>query len=187
MNPKKLGITFLLFALVAVACSSKKQYDFGGYHTLQEQNQIMTSIIAHIFTPPVYVSKEDRLKPEHRNYYSTLTPKFKMIKYYVSEDGTQFFYLTRPSSIASERRAVAGHFRIKPNYELSDFREEFVTTVMTEEDLTTKSSFLFDEMVNGNLSKYIGMKAYIQWPNDISTYDTVLHEWKIKPGALGNE
>jgi hypothetical protein len=57
---------------------------------------------------------------------------------------------------------------------------------MTEEDLKEKAAFLFDEMVKGNLQKYIGMKDYIQWPNEISYYDTVHYEWTIKPDSIQN-
>lgn len=178
-------LTFLLFAwLLLTQCVSKKKDDFGSYYNLKEQDEILTSIVAHLFTPPPYVSKEDRLKKEHRLYYNGLTGRFKMIKYHVDEKGTHYFYLIRPASIASEKRAVGGSFTLGPDYELKHFREAFVTTVMTEEDLKTKAAFLFDEMVKGNLDRYLGMKDYIQWPNDISQYDTTAYEWKLKPGAL---
>ena len=179
---KKINILILLF--IFISCNTRDKYDVNRYFNLADQDEILISIIAHIFTPPTYVSKQDRLKPEHRPHYAELAPKFKIIKYYISDEGTHYFYLIRPSSIASERRGAAGHFKLKKDYQLSEFKEEFVTTVMSEEDLKSKAAFLFDEMVKGNLDKFIGMKAYIQWPNEISEYDTINHEWKLKPGAV---
>ena len=69
-------------------------------------------------------------------------------------------------------------------FQLTDFREEFVTTVMSEQDLKTKTNFLFDEMVKGNINKYIGMKDYVQWPGGIYLYDTAIYEWKLKSEAV---
>jgi hypothetical protein len=179
-------IFLLISILILHSCTTKDKYDINRYHTLADQDEVLTSIIAYLFAPPPYVSKQDRLKSEHRPYYSGLTPKFKMLQYYISPDDTHYFYLIRPSSIASEKRGVAGHFKMNKNFSLSEFKEEFVTRVMTEEDLKEKAAFLFDEMVKGNLQKYIGMKDYIQWPNEISYYDTVHYEWTIKPDSIQN-
>ena len=88
----------------------------------------------------------------------------------------------RPSSIASEHRGVAGHFKMRKNFLLKDFKEEFVTTIMPEADLKGKAAFLFDELVQGNLNTYIKMNTYVQWPNEGSQYDTIAYEWKLKSG-----
>lgn len=177
-------ISSIILIVVVFACNTKDKYDINRYYTPKEQDAILTSIIAYIYTAPLYSKMEDRFEPKHRQYYSSLTSKFKIIKYYVADDSTHFFYLLRPSSIASEHRVVAGHFKLKKNFGLKDFREEFVTTVMPESDLTGKSVFLFDEMVKGKITDYLGMETYIQWPNKISYYDTITYEWKLIPGSI---
>ncbi len=174
----KNTILFPLIILFA-SCTSKDKYDPSTYYSLKEQDQILTSIITHIFMAPPYAEMKDRFKEKHRAFYSSQTRKFKILKYYVAPDSTHYFYLSRPSSIASETRGVAGHFKLSSNYKLKNFKEEFVTTVMKEPELM-KASFLFDEMVNGTIANYTGMKAYIQWPNESSYYDSVSFEWRLK-------
>jgi hypothetical protein len=172
----------LLFAFVIVGCSTKDKYDINRFYNKKEQDQIITSIITYIFSAPPYAKMEDRFDPKYKSHYSSLTSKFKMVKYFVADDSTHFFYLIRPSSVSTERRAVGGHFKIDKGFNLINFKEEFVTTVQSEKELTEKFGFLFDEMVKGNIDKYTLMKTYVQWPNDASYYDTISYEWKLKPG-----
>ncbi len=171
---------FLLVTLALLAsCTVKDKYDPSTYYSLKDQDQILTSIITYIFMAPPYAEMKDRFKDKHRAFYSSQTRKFKILKYYVAPDSTHYFYLSRPSSIASEIRGVAGHFKLKSNFKLEDFKEEFVTPVMTESELV-KSAFLFDELVRGKLRNFISMPAYIQWPNEGTYYDSISYEWKLK-------
>ena len=173
-----------LLSFVAIGCATKETYDINRVYNLKEQNVILTGIVTHIFSAPAYTKMQDRFDFKHRAYYSSLTSKFSVEKYFISNDSTHYFYVIRPSSIASERRAVGGHFKMNKSFQLKEFKEEFVTTVMTEQDLKNKASFLFDEMVRGNLTKYLQMKTYIQWPNESTYYDSTSYEWKLKPDAV---
>ena len=175
---------YLLLPIVFLSsCTSKDKYDPNTYYDLKKQDQILTSIITYVFMAPPYTEMKDRFQEKHRAFYSSQTRKFKILKYYVADDSTHYFFISRPSSIASETRGVAGRFKLGSNYKLENFREEFVTTVMTEPELL-KASFLFDEMVKENLSNFLGMKGYVQWPNESSYYDSISYEWKLKPEAL---
>lgn len=109
---------------------------------------------------------------------------FSLMKLYIADDGTHYFYVLRPGYGPQEKRAVGGHFKIKNKnqFELMDFREEFVTTLKSEVDLKTTAAFLFDDMVKGNLGPDLKMESYIQWPNAITVYDTATYSWKLKPG-----
>src|SRR5207245_2883580 len=114
-------------------------------------------------------------------FYNFSSAKFSIDKYYVAPDGTHYFYVIRPAPRTTEKRGVGGYFKLNDNYQLTGFREVFVTQIMTEDDIKTKCAFLFDEMVKGNINKYLDMGSYIQWPNKISQYDTVAYEWKMAP------
>ena len=70
---------------------------------------------------------------------------------------------------------------MKNDFQLTDFIEVFVTSILSEADVRGRSVFLFDEMVKGDIKKYFEMESYIQWPNPVSYYDTVTYEWKLKP------
>jgi hypothetical protein len=175
------NIVFVVISIATlVGCSTKDKYDISRYYDLKEHKEIITSIITYIFTAPPYTKMADRFQAKHRSYYSSQISNFQILKYYVNEDSTHYFYITRPSSMSSEKRGVGGHFKLNKNYQLSLFKEEFVTTVMSDADLKNKAAFLFDEMVKANLNNYINMKHYVQWPNEITSYDTIKYEWVLK-------
>lgn len=167
--------------LVLTGCAMKDKYDVTKYYNLKEQDEILASIVAYVFTAPPYVKMNDRLKPEFRSYYLTITSKFAIDKYYIAEDGTHYFYIVRPGPKMGEKRGVGGHFKLGDNYQLSEFREEFVTPLLPERDVRGRCAFLFDEMVKGNLSEYLKMETYVQWPNPVSYYDTINYEWRQRP------
>ncbi len=176
---KKIFI-FCSIGILLISCSKKDKYAINTYYNSEQQNDRLAEVITYIYSAPTFTKMEDRFEDKHKSYYRSLTSKFEVVKYFISTDSIHYYYVIRPSSIASERRAVGGHFKIGKNLKLVNFKEEFVTRVMTEEDLKHKSSFLFDEMVKGNLKKFIAMKHYIQWPNEVSYYDSISYEWKIK-------
>jgi hypothetical protein len=175
------SILFVLLSVFALGCSTKSKYDVARYHDLAEQASVLTSIITFIFTAPPYTSMEDRFKAEHRKFYTALTPKFSIQQYFVADDGRHFFYVIRPSPKVDEKRGVGGYFKMDDHFRLTGFREVFVTPIMPEDKVKTQCAFLFDEMVKGDVEKYLTMETYVQWPNSISYYDTTTYEWKMIP------
>jgi hypothetical protein len=174
------NVLFISFAFLIISCSSKDKYDVSRYYDLKEQDALLTSIITYIFIAPPYTLMKDRFKPQHRSFYSSQTPKFSIKKFYKSEGGTCFFLVLRPGFNLGEKRAVGGSFKMKGNFQLSGFREVFVTPTLTENEALTKGAFLFDEMVKGEIEKDLKMQSYVQWPNEASYYDTTSYEWKLK-------
>jgi len=177
---------FLLFILcvLAAGCSTKENYTVTSYYPGSEKDSITASIINYIFIAPPYVSMKDRFKPEHRSFYVEQSAKFELEKYFVAPNGTHFLYITRQAARIGEKRGVGGHFKLKDHYQLSDFREVYVTPELPEADVKNRCAFLFDEMVKGNIEQYLKMKDYVQWPNELSFYDTVSYEWHLKPEVV---
>lgn len=165
--------------MLLVGCSTNGHYDAAEYLEKPERDSVLTSIITYIFIAPPYTLMQDRFKPEHRSFYSLANSRFSLEKYFVAPDETHFFYVVRQGPKANEKRGVGGHFKRGNHFELTSFREIFVTPVMAESELKTKGAFLFEEMVKGNIEKYLGMESYVQWPNKISSYDTTTYEWKM--------
>jgi hypothetical protein len=170
--------------LMILGCSMKDKYDVARYHNLMEQDSVLTSIITYLYAPPVYTSVKDRFRPEHRNFYSSLTGKFSILKYYVAKNGTNYFYLLRPAAKMGDKRGVGGYFRMNDHFQLFGFREVFVTPILPEDELKNRCAFLFDEMVKGNIVSYLKMPTYVQWPNEVSTYDTTIYEWRLVTDSL---
>jgi hypothetical protein len=168
--------------MLFISCTSKDKYDPSVYYNLQEQDAILTSITNFIFDAPPYTAMKDRFKPAHRAFYSTKTRFFSIEKLFKTNDGRVYFYVTRPAPHPKDNRGVGGYFRLTQDFTFSEFRELFVTPILPAEEVKGRCSFLFEEMINGNLKKYEKMSTYIQWPNDASYYDTSTYEWKLKPG-----
>lgn len=175
----KYVIPFVVIFLIS--CSGNKSYDVAKFYDLKEQDELLTEIVTYLADAPLGTKMADRFDDKHKNHYSFLASKFSIAKYFIADDGTHYFYVARPSAKIGEQRGVGGHFKMKEKFQLTDFREEFVTPVMPIEDIKGKSAFLFDEMVKGNLEKYLEMESYVQWPNPITYYDTLTYEWKLKP------
>ncbi|HQQ83114.1 MAG TPA: hypothetical protein PK059_07965 [Cyclobacteriaceae bacterium] len=172
-----LSVLFVLF----ISCSPGDPYQVSNYYNAEQQDEVLTSILTYILDAPPYTAMKDRFAPEHRFHYSKLTPRFSIEKYFKAEDGTHYFYVIRPTPRADENRAVGGHFRMTEDYKLTDFKEVFVTPALPMSDIKGRCSFLFDEMVKGDIEKYLAMESYVQWPNVVSYYDTITYEWKMKP------
>ncbi|MBY0433023.1 MAG: hypothetical protein K2U26_02830 [Cyclobacteriaceae bacterium] len=173
----------LLILLVAISgCGNKNQYDPARYYDAQRQDLLLTQIVTYIFEAPPLTSMKDRFKPEHSSFYSSKTRFFTLEKLYKAPDGTHYFYLIRPAPHPTEKRGVGGYFKVDDKFSLYDFREVFVTPMLPEADVKGRCSFLFDEMVKGTIEQYLLMPSYVQWPNEISYYDSTTFEWRLKPG-----
>ncbi len=175
-----MSIRTFAIAIILLGCSSGDPYDVNRYYDVKEQYAVLTSIVTYLFDAPPYTKMEDRFKPEHRNYYSGISGRFVLWKYFIAKDGTHYFYVIRPSPKSDEKRGVGGHFKMGEHYELREFREEFVTPILPESEVKDRCAFLFDAMVKGELPKYLEMPSYVQWPNPVSYYDTLSYEWKSK-------
>ena len=166
--------------LSLAACNTSDRYDMGTYYNAHEKDALLASIISYIYTAPDYTEMKDRFKPEHRNFYGELTSKFVIKKFYVANDGTHYFFLLRPAPRADENRGVGGYFKRGKNFELTGFREVFVTPLLPTAEAEKRGSFLFEKMVEGKVAEYLKMKSYVQWPNELSKYDTTTYEWKLR-------
>jgi hypothetical protein len=171
----------LLICIACFACASKDKYDPSKYYDARSKDSLLTSIIAHIYTTPPYTEKQDRFKPEHKKFYSSLVSKFALEKLFAGDKGKHYFFVIRPGNKSDEMRGVGGYFNVDQNFQLTQFREVFVTPLLSDKEVKEKGYFLFDKMAKDELSEFLKMKSYVQWPNEISEYDTITYEWKLKP------
>lgn len=173
-----------ILLILLIACSSKPNYEPASYYHPHQLDSLKTSIITYLFEAPPYTSMRDRFDREHWEFYSTTASRFELKKLYKTDDGKHFFYVVRPSPYPDKKRGVGGYFFVDDKFKLNGFREVFVTPILPEADVKGRCEIMFDEMVNGGLEKYFSMKTYVQWPNEVSYYDTTTYEWKLKPGAI---
>ncbi len=171
---------FTVIALVFLfACSSKRNYAPDHYYEKEQQQKLLSRIVAHIYTPPPYTSKQDRFKPEHEAYYDSVSRAFALDQLFVNKQGDNFYLVVRPGPHKGEYRGAGGHFKLDNAMKVVGFREDFVTPIYGREEVLEKSRFLFDQLAQGNLAPYLEMASYVQWPNPASSYDTVNFEWTL--------
>lgn len=177
----KIWIIALCVALVS--CQTKDKYDPAVYYDVNEQKEILTSIVTYIFDAPPYTSMKDRFKDEHRTYYKETSARFSLKKYFIRGE-EHYFFVLRPGAKQTEMRGVGGHYKMSKDNKISDFREVFVTPIMITNDAITKGSFLFDKMVLGEEKEFLKMKSFAQWPNEASLYDTITYQWVLNSAVL---
>lgn len=172
----------IVISFLFLSCRGKDKYDVSLYYNKSNQDSVLANIVTYIFIAPPYTSMPDRFKSEHKEFYtdSTLLAKFSVLKYYICDDGTNYFLVLRPGNRVGEKRAVGGYFKRNKDQSLVNFHEVFVTPLLSEESAREKGGFLFDKMVQGEVQEYLKMKSYVQWPNDASYYDTLQYEWKLR-------
>ncbi|GHN00259.1 hypothetical protein WSM22_17480 [Cytophagales bacterium WSM2-2] len=175
---KKSIFSLVIVALAFTACTTKDKYDVARYYDLHQQDSVLTSIVTYIFSAPPYTKMQDRFDPKHREFYSLASSRFSIFKYYISEEGTHFFYVVRPGPTDLQKRGVGGYFKMDKNFGMKGFHEVFVTPILPEAEVKGRCTFLFEEMVNHSIDKYLNMEMYVQWPNKASYYDTITYEWK---------
>lgn len=125
---------------------------------------------------------KDRFKPEHRVWYRQMSARlFKLDRLFVDDKGHNYYLVLRPGRSPQDTRAAGGYFDVADEKEMNfkNFRETFVTPILPDSMARERGRFLFDQMVKGDLEKYLKMKSYVQWPNPVAYYDSTIYEWKM--------
>jgi hypothetical protein len=164
--------------------SCKDKYEAKSYYSQAEQDSILTDIITYVYSKPTYATWQTRFEPKYRKYYVSHIKDFQFQRYYVDKNNTHYFYLIRPArGPEGNIRGVGGFFKLSGDGKITSFREVFNTPIATREQLESRGAELFKWMIaNQNVNDYLKNPDYIQWPDQITYYDTIQHEWLIKPG-----
>jgi len=178
----RYSLPFVLVLLLFSSCSRKDKYDISQYYDRKEQDSLLARIVSYLYVAPDGVSMEDRFKAEHYPFYVEKAKAWSFINFYRNDNGVCYYYIERPASKVGEYRGAGGTFSIAADGSLTQFREAFVTPVLSDTDIRGRCTFLFKKMVEGDLEKYLTMQSYVFWPNEATYYDTVTYEWKLRPG-----
>jgi len=175
----KLKIALLLL-LASCSAPTSDNYDPSKYYNDEERADLLSGIVTYVFSAPPYTAMKDRFKPEHKIFYDTVSTRlFSLDRLYVDDNGRHFYLIVRPGSHTKQKRAAGGFFDLADDKSFKNFRETFVTPQGPDSAAQAKGRFLFDQMVKGDLQRFLKMESYAQWPNPISYYDSVTYEWKM--------
>lgn len=172
----------VVVSLMLLAC--KEKTDITRNLSPQQRDTLLTDIITYVYVRPQHSDWKTRFESRFRKYYTSQLDKFTFDKYYIDANGTHYFYIIRPARSAQGNiRGVGGTFRIDQNGKIISFRELFNTPVATLPELQQRGKELFNRMIKyGHVNEYLKHPDYIEWPDKITYYDTIQHEWLIKPG-----
>lgn len=175
----KSSTVFLLSFIILISFSCT-DYSPERYKTSTELTNLLTSISAYTEKKPRHVSYTDRFHAEHRAYYQRVAKNLnsRIEQLYVS-DSLHYFLLIKDEakSLYNEKRAVGGIFKLE-NDSITEMDIQFITPMLTEEELMKKATLLYKSMVkNKNMDAYFGNLAYMEWPNPNVSYDKTTNRW----------
>ncbi len=176
MNKLKSLLFCGLFFLAS--CHSKDEAAF--YYSKPEQDTLVTNIISIISEKPAYASDSTKFQARFRSEYVKRLPEFQLINLSKDSSGTYTYFLSRPVAGRKDlRRGVLGTFTLKPNtLEIDQFEEVANTPHFDEETVKQRGGFLFNALVKqGNITEYLKMKHYVEWPDASLIYDKKKRSW----------
>jgi len=181
---KKYLLFCFLFFLSLIVVSCKNKFNVNAYHNNRQRDSLLVDIITFIYVRAPQSNSQTRFDPQFRKYYVAQLGKFQFEKYFVDQRGTHYFYLIRPARSASgSMRGVGGKFRLDVKGRITSFEEIFNTPAATLPILQERGAELFSHLINrGHIDDYLKHPDYIEWPDQMTYYDTLQHEWRIKPG-----
>jgi hypothetical protein len=175
---KKILAPIFISLFVFSACHSKDEAEY--YYSNDERDTLLTNVITYVSENAVYADLNTRFEKKFRAEYVSRLPLYHFVKFTKMENGECYFLLSRPvAGLKSLRRGVVGKFTLKDGELLPTNFEEVVNTPHFSEELVVeRGTFLFQELIKkGNLSEYVSMKHYVEWPDKNLQYDKKRHTW----------
>jgi hypothetical protein len=183
----RVFLRFLLLTAVAscVACGPADRYKPESSLSPARQEQFLYSIARYTAKLPKRVTHQDKFDARYDGYFRQEMKSYKVEGYYAGPDSTHFFLISRPApSLREKRVAIGGRLRYDAKGNLVRYEEVFRTWKMEKEELTRKSSILFDTMIKtGNVNSYLPHKTeedWVEFPDERNYFDLADRRWKIK-------
>lgn len=171
-------IFFSLFASL-ISCHSKDEAAY--YFSKSDQDSLLVNIITLVAENAPGANDSTRFQPQFRKYYADKIANFSLDKLEKTENGYYYFMLNRPvGHLTQYRRGVVGKFKLKEgSLRPTSFEEVVNTPHLDIETLKVRGTFLFNELVKNNqLTIYIPLKHYVEWPDSTLKYSTKYNRWE---------
>lgn len=175
---------YILASFMLLACqanTNKPAY----YFNQQQQDSLVTNIIAYVAENATYSTDSTRFQPEFRSYYAKQLPKYSLINLSKDPSGIYYYFLVRPvGKLKQYRRGVVGSFTLdSASLMPKNFKEIINTPHLSEELVLERGAFLYRELVKkGNINEYMVMRDYVEWPDSTLTYNTHTNRWVFNRG-----
>ncbi len=179
----KFSIIIAVPLLVVWLSSCSDRHDPKTHFSQPQADTLLADIITYVYVRPTGADWNTRFNPEFRPYYVKNIPNFKFDKLYRDKSGAYYFFMIRPARSASGTiRGVGGKFTLGEEGRITSFTEVFNTPVGDISEVRKKGYRLYEHMIaKGNVDEYLLNEEYLEWPNAWTYYDTLRHEWLVKP------
>jgi hypothetical protein len=175
-------IIYLFSALIFLSCAQNREKQSSTQNINKvNKDSLFLQIIKYVAKKPEGISNEMRFENKHNRYYNNEALKFELISLEKKDlDSSYYFFLSRPVGGTSLRRGVVGKFKYDTLLQkISHFEEVINTPHLKEEVVLERGRFLYKELLkSGDISKYITMKQFVEWPDSNLYYDKSSSEWK---------
>lgn len=182
-------MSFRLICILSVLSfsfiSCKKDYNPDSHLSPQEQYDQVWKIIRYMARPPENLTFEERFYKGYDPYYEEQMKFHRLDAYFIDEDGTNYFLISRRAPSLKEKRvAIGGRVKFNTKGKVSSYAEVFRTWKLEDKLLIERSILLFDKMVKQeSLESYLTKNSkdeYIEFPDDRVFFDTAARQWKTK-------
>lgn len=152
--------------------------------TQDDQHQMILSVSRYIGRLPRHGTHQNKFESRFDEHYVQIASDHRLeLLHNDSESGFTYFLASRIApSLHVRRVAIGGRYQFNDQDSLVHYEEIFRTWKMDETELTVKSGFLFQKMLDGeDLTPWYpensGEEEYIEFPNSLVTYDIQLRRW----------
>lgn len=180
----KFVFGLLILALLLGSCAPS--YNPDDHLSKKEQYDLQWKIIRYLGRAPEGLMFEERFYKAYDSHYEKQMGLHRLDALY-EKAGTYYFLISRRApSIQDKRVATGGKMKLNERGELAEYEEVFRTWKMPEQDLAKKGVLLFDKMVKGeSLDQYLTKNSwpeeYIEFPDDVTYFDTASRQWLQRP------
>ncbi len=188
-NVMKKILAWLCVILFLGSCTNKSYtIDPNAQLSKEEQAQFKYEIVRYFEKlPSEKVHHEDKFDTLYNSYYQQKAKEANLLFYYKAPDSSEYFAIAKIApSLTIKRVATIGKLKKDKEGKITYYEEAARTWKMVEPELHTKTEVLFKDYIQGeDLSPYLtknsGEDFYIEFPDDLTFYNTQTRRWETKP------
>lgn len=170
---------FSALAIFAISCTNS----FEAKDNLDKEAYSieLTKIAPYVIKKPDEFGYEDRFKKENQNFYNKYIQltNARLSYYLVNDTATLFFFEHKDlTSLYEHYRGLGGYYKANDKGDILFLNLLYHTPRLTRSEMDERGKALFETMVKeGNITKYLGDKKYVDTPNADFYYNTKMNRW----------
>lgn len=176
-------LTFLVLSCAKEKINSTPDH----YLSKEQQEEFKLSIVRYYEKlPKKNANHETKFDTIHDSYYTKKAENSDLMHLYVDSDSTYYFAIAKIApSLVVKKVATIGKLKKDKSGEITYYEEAIRTWKMEENELKEKTNLLFEKYVNKEdltpyYTKNSGNDFYIEFPDDINSFDVEQRRWVIK-------